>query len=394
MKGSNQETNQARNRELVLSLLQQDKLSTRTRIAKQVGLKQATVANIINDFISVGLIQETGLLPGEKGRRSVGISLSEDRFRVIAFRLTRRFFTIGIFSLNCREVGEGIRETIENSDPVAVLDRVCDLIENIINSAKDEIFLAVGVSVPGPYYYDEGEIALITSFPGWVSIKIRSILQEKISIPVIIEHDANAAVLAERILVESRKQYNTVVYISAGQGIGAGIMNGGKVFKGAQGIAGEIGHVCVDINGPQCECGSRGCLTMYASTLAITDRIQERLKLDTKLEFGDVVKLIASGNEVALEEFQRLMDYLSVEVINLIYTYNPNIIIIGDALSEIGQPILDELNARLKAIKVGKLLNNLHIELAEFGFDSAYIGAAVTATKYVFKNVAGIFSME
>lgn len=393
MKGSNQETNQARNRELVLSLLQQDKLSTRTRIAKQVGLKQATVANIINDFISVGLIQEKGLLSGEKGRRSVAISLSEDKYRVIAFRLTRRFFTIGVFSLNCREVRDGINERIENSDPVAVLDRVCDLIENIISSAKDEIFLAVGVSVPGPYYSDEGEIALITSFPGWVSVRIRDILQERISIPVIIEHDANAAVLAESILVESRKQYDTVVYISAGQGIGAGIMNGGKVFKGAQGIAGEIGHVCVDMHGPQCECGARGCLSMYASTLAITDRMQERMKND-KLDFGDVVKLIAAGNEIALEEFRRLMEYLSTEVINIIYTYNPNLIIIGDALSEIGQPILDEINTRLKAIRVRKLLNNLHIELAEFGFDSAYIGAAVTAAKYVFKNVAEIFSME
>lgn len=393
MKGSNQETNQARNRELVLSLLQQDKLSTRTRIAKQVGLKQATVANIINDFISVGLIQEKGLLSGEKGRRSVAISLSEDKYRVIAFRLTRRFFTIGVFSLNCREVRDGINERIENSDPVAVLDRVCDLIENIISSAKDEIFLAVGVSVPGPYYSDEGEIALITSFPGWVSVRIRDILQERISIPVIIEHDANAAVLAESILVESRKQYDTVVYISAGQGIGAGIMNGGKVFKGAQGIAGEIGHVCVDMHGPQCECGARGCLSMYASTLAITDRMQERMKND-KLDFGDVVKLIAAGNEIALEEFRRLMEYLSAEVINIIYTYNPNLIIIGDALSEIGQPILDEINTRLKAIRVRKLLNNLHIELAEFGFDSAYIGAAVTAAKYVFKNVAEIFSME
>lgn len=394
MNGLNQETVQARNRDTVLCLLQQTQISTRSKIAKQIGLKQATIANIIGDLIDIGLVKETGLIPGEKGRRSVGIRLSDEKYRIIGLRLTRKGIAIGVFSLDCKETREQIYDSIENYDPKTVIERACALIEEIIKNAKDEVFLAVGVSVPGPYYSEDGEIALITSFPGWVSINIRDMLQEQISIPVIIEHDANAAILAESFLVERRKKHNTIVYISAGQGIGAGIINGGQIYRGAQGIAGEIGHVCVQMNGLQCECGARGCLQMYASTQVLTENIRKRLNYEKSFDFNDAVHLIQEGNEAAREEFRKCMDYLGVEVINIIYTYNPNLIIFGDEFSKIGTFILDELKARLKTMRVERLLDGLCIELAELGFDSAYVGAAMVATRYVFSHVNELFDSK
>ena len=384
--GANQERSQAENRELVLRTLQHIKLCSRAELAKQTGLKQATITHMMNDFLAWGLVDETGLLPGSKGRRSIGVQISESNFRVIGFRLTRQYFTIGVFTMSCRETGSRIQEEIRNSDPEYILEKVCGIINQIIRSRPREQFLAVGVSVPGPYYQDEGEIAMISAFPGWCNIKIREIMQKRIPLPVIVDHDANAGALAESSLVPERNMYDTMVYVSAGQGIGAGIVEEGKIYRGALGIAGEIGHTCVDVNGALCECGGHGCLTLYASTIALTDNVRRRMH-NPELTMTDIVRLIHEEVPEVLEEFQRLMRYLSAGIVNLIYTYNPSRIVIGDALSEIGQPILDSLHEHLKTLTVRRLADQLKIELAELGYDSAYVGAAEIATRYVFSNV-------
>ena len=96
-----------------------------------------------------------------------------------------------------------------------------------------------------------------------------------------MDHDANAGALAECSLNVDQSKYGTAVYISVGQGIGAGIVEDGVIYRGSLGIAGEIGHTCVDVNGPICECGSQGCLTLFASTLALTSGIAKQMGLDS-----------------------------------------------------------------------------------------------------------------
>ena len=384
--GTNQESNQVYNRSLVLRSIQHVRHCSRVELAKWTGLKQATISHIINDFLQWRLVEETGSFSGTKGRRTIGVQLSDEKYRVIGFRLTRRHYMIGVFTLGCNEVGDRITVDITDSSPEIIIESVCDKINEIIAAHSAYRFLAVGVSVPGPYYQDSGEIALISGFPGWRNIKIREIMQSRIAIPVIVDHDANAGVLAESTLVEGRDIYGTMVYVSAGQGIGAGIVNNGEVYTGAFGIAGEIGHTSVDLHGPLCECGRRGCLTLHASTVALTNQVRAKLGRD-ELSFKEVVPLIQNGCAEAVEAFANTMKYMSAGIINLIYTYNPNCIIIGDALSSIGQPILDELNRALQTMNVARLRNSVKIELARLGFDSAYIGAALIATRYVFDNV-------
>ena len=97
--------------------------------------------------------------------------------------------------------------------------------------------------------------------------------------------------------------------------------------------------------------------------------------------------LVREGNKEAAEAFKHMMEYMSTGIINLIYTYNPSCIVIGDEISSIGQPILDELQKHLEAMSIDRLKNSVKIELAKIGFDSAYIGAAMIATRYVFDHV-------
>ena len=293
--GTNQESNQAYNRALVLRSLQHAQHCSRAELARLTNLKQGTIGNIIKDFMDWGLVEETGSFSGIKGRRTIGVRFSDRKYRVIGFRLTRRYYTIGVFTLDCKEVCERIHMDIKgDSAPELILEEVCCRIKDLIAEHGEWQFLAVGVSVPGPYYQDSGEIALISTFPGWRNIRICDIMRSRIDIPVIVEHDANAGALAESTLAADRDMYDTMVYVSAGQGIGAGIVNRGEVYTGALGIAGEIGHTCIDVHGEVCECGQRGCLTLYASTIALTQNVKARLGMG-HLDFKDVVSLLKQG---------------------------------------------------------------------------------------------------
>jgi len=384
--GANQERTQTANRELILRMLQHMRLCSRAELAKQSGLQQATITHIINDFIQWGVVQETGLLHGARGRRSIGICISEEKYAVIAFRLTRKYFIVGQFSLNGRELSQRIVFPIGDSTPQSVIDTACTTIKRIIQEHPERTFLAVGVAVPGPYYYDDGEIAVISIFPGWRNIKIRDIMQESLPIPVIVDHDANAGALAESTLIKDNDMYDTVVYVAVGQGIGAGIVEHGEIYRGAQGIAGEIGHTCIDVHGDPCDCGGRGCLTLYASTIALTKRLRQ-VYGQSALDFAESVKLIRAQDPPAVEVFHEVMQYLGVGIVNLIYTYNPSCIVIGDEMSTIGQAVLDDLNAFIQRLNTPKLGTSLRLQLAKVDVDSAYAGAAIVASRYVFSNI-------
>ena len=390
IKGSNQEAIQSLNRALVLRTLQHKKMCPRAELARKTGLKQATISHIVNDFLAWGLVEETGNFSGTKGRRTIGLRLSNEKYRVIGFRLTRHHYTIGVFSIDCAETVPCVTVHIGKESPDQILEDACSIIHRLIRESPECTFLAVGVSVPGPYYKDSGEIALISDFKGWRNIPINEILRSRLRLPVIVEHDANAGAMAEAMLVDGRDMYNTMVYVSAGQGIGAGILNDGRVYHGALGIAGEIGHTCVDIHGPDCDCGRRGCLTMYATTVALTRNLEGKLGGE-HLSFHDVIRMLNSDSPEAREALEETMEYFGAGVINLVYTYNPSCIVIGDELSAIGQPLLDSLNRKLNELSIMRLVSHVKIELAKLGSDSAYVGAAVIATQYIFSNLSSIF---
>jgi predicted NBD/HSP70 family sugar kinase len=387
--GKNLEAMQAMNRKLILKLLLQNNICSRAELSKQTGLKQATITNIINDFISWELVTETGMIEGHKGRRSIGIKLSDKKFFVIGVRLTRKYFIVGIFTLLGEEIGEGYKELILDTTPKVVINKICNEINKIIKNDTSSKFLAVGVAVPGPYNQTKGVIESISGFDGWIEIPIRDRIQQQVNIPVVVDHDANAGVVAECSLAINPSLYGTVVYIAIGQGIGSGIISNGKLFQGFSGIAGEIGHTCIDLNGLKCECGNKGCLTLYASTMAFVDRIKEKNKLDRRftdeeIVFENLIDKVKEKDEYVYEEFKNIMKYLSVGIINVIYSYNPGLIILGDEMSKIGDEIINELKNDISELTTQGIVEQVKIQLTSFKKDPAYIGAAALAIDYAF----------
>lgn len=397
-KSINQEKQQRINRTLVLQLLRQQKLASRADIAKLSGLQRATISNIVRELIDLGLVVENGLLCNEHGRRSIGIQINGKQVGVIGVMITRQYFGISRIGL-CGEVFETQYFQLNPQDTVTEsLKQLKREINRVILKHSKFRVLAVGFAVPGPYRIEGDEMIFITNLKGWDGVPIHSLLQQGISIPTFIANDANAGALAQLWNHEKNLTKKDLIYIVAGQGIGCGMISDGAILQGAMGIAGEIGHTTIDYHGPRCVCGNYGCLELYASVLALKERIRTRLSSGEESSVSLEELNGASGNTairnaweegdaLISEEFHRTCKYLAIGLVSLINQMDPELVILGDSLAEIGgermlEIIRNEIKARIRPI----IWKNLRVELSTLPENPILIGAGAVAIQHIFEN--------
>lgn len=388
-KGINQDIIQEMNRSLLIHLLRREGICSRVHLANLTNLKQATVTNIMNDFIRWHLVKEVGFLSGNKGRRSIGIEVNTDTYRVIGVRLARKYFSVGIFDLTGKVHCQVKRTITREVVPEKIFGQMMQEIENMIVKEREKKVLAIGVSLPGPFIKKEGRIALMTEVSGWNDIQIEKQLEERFHLPIVLEQDANAAVLAQLWHNEEVDQDDMVVYVAAGQGIGAGILVNGEILRGTMGIAGEIGHTSIEHEGIVCACGNKGCLEQYCSSIAFTKAVNQRLKLDTPIEFEKICRMLDGGDKICLEEYKKAGYYLGIGVVNLVNSLNPSTIILGDEMSHVNSEILYQIvDETIRERVLPQIYGNLKICISNTPKDSCFHGAAIVAIEEIFSHPA------
>jgi predicted NBD/HSP70 family sugar kinase len=386
-KGLNLNDVQEINRGLILWLMRRARVSSRADLSKTSGLKQATITNIINDFITWGLAVETGFIEGSKGRRSIGVALNTETHRVMGVRLTRRFFTVGLFDLYGSQESIAVERIDAREDGHAIVARMIEAIRTMVRDAPERRILGIGVAIPGPYVRTAGTMTLMTERPGWEGIAIDREIAEAVSLPVYLEHDAKAGALAEWWLAPARQDHETIAYIAAGQGIGAGIIINGQLIRGALGLAGEIGHMSISYDGPRCACGNRGCLEQYCSAMALSRFAEEGLpahpdsRLAADRTFSAIVEAVRDGDELALEITRKAGWFLGFGIVGLINAYNPHLVIIGDEMSRLGAPFLEAVRDAVEAHVLPMVYRNLRIELSAFNIDPVLVGVSTLAVE-------------
>lgn len=389
--GFNQIDMQDMNRSLLLNLLRKENVCARTELAKMSSLKQATVTNIVNDFINWGLVKETGFLPGIKGRRSIGITINNDDYGIIGVQLARKHYFVGLYNLSGSRI-DHVRINLESEyEPRIIMDDIIALIQKFIDENKNREILAIGMALPGPYNSKTRKIELMTGYMGWGDINIQEELENRFNVPVHLEHDANAGAIAQYWYDEERCENDSFAYIADGQGVGAGIIVHGELLKGSMGTAGEIGHMSINYNGPRCSCGNYGCLEHYCSTIELVKEVNRILKPDKDYTFSEVKKMIQQGNPIAKEVFSLCCDYLAIGIANIINIFNPAVIVIGDEMAHIiPDEMLERVKQRVKTRVLPDLYNNVTIRMSSVE-DSMINGAAIVAIKDIFDRPAFYF---
>lgn len=397
--GRNSEDIKKFNRSLVLQILAKRDICSRAELAVSTGLTQATITKIVDSMIEAGVVKEGGMIAGKLDRRSINIKLNKHICKVLAVKIARKSFDVAAFCLDGTlieqnhipiDISHGARFAIEQIKKAtqAMCNRYLDI-------------MAIGMAVPGPYMYNEGKIAIMSEFSGWDKIDIRNEFTSEFDLPIIIEHDANAGALAEwngRL----NKNGDVLLCFLASEGIGSGIISDGVIFRGNDGVAGEVGHMSINMHGPKCSCGNYGCLEKYCSAISFVRWVQEDLihhpesSLNSEPEITPevVFKHMKQGDPFSIEEVKKVGAYMGYGIANAVYLYNPNEIVITDIMTGGGEILLNAIKEVVKERVLPRLYQDLEIRLSTSKYDTILKGAAALAIDFLFEHPAMLYTLN
>lgn len=295
-----------------------------------------------------------------------------------------------------RVAGRRRLSTNVKSGPKIIEEEIIEAVKEMKDNAGSQP-VGLGIGVAGQID-QHGGIVLFAPNLGWRDISLRNDLNQALSMPVVITNDVRAATWGEW-LHGAGQGCNDLICLFIGTGIGGGIVSGGRMLTGSSNTAGELGHITIDLNGPFCRCGNRGCLEALAGGWAIAQRAQEAISLDrvsgsyllelTEGRLGavtakTVVQAAQSGNSLAIQLVEEIREALIAGAVSLINAFNPGRLILGGGVIQ-GMPQLIEqidLGVRQRALEAA--VNSLQILPARLQDDAGVVGAATLVIKSFF----------
>lgn len=379
------------NRSAIVRILQQKDMCTRAEIAKLMGLTQASITKLVAYLIDMGIVSEVGSVKGKGNRRSIGLRLNAEKNLVIGVKFSRHVYAIGVFDISGKLYEQSETEYSLEEKAGKVLSDMKAQIKALLK--KYEKVVAIGLALPGPYLRKEGHIAMVTRMPSWHNVNFIEEFKEEFDKPVFIEQDANAGALAEWWFGNHGRPLTSLTYFLVGEGVGSGVVDHDSLLLGNQGIASEVGHISIDYNGPTCECGNRGCLELYCSTMAFLKEAEEKLPELFKESYKNraqacerVFEAARNGNETAKTLVEKIAEYIGYGCVTLINAYDPEIIVIGDSISKGNELLLPTIKRVVKERTLPEIGERVKIEISNLSIDPTLYGAAAIATDRVLRK--------
>jgi glucokinase len=274
--------------------------------------------------------------------------------------------------------------------PEYVIKNMADNTKKLVDAAgfsMKDVWRA-GIGSPGPLDSKKGIIMGAVNLPGWTYVKLKDKLEAHLKVSVGVDNDANCAVYGEK-WIGAAKNAKNVVGFTLGTGVGGGIVVDGKLVRGANYNAAEIGHTTVAPNGRLCKCGVKGCLEQYASASAIANSAKERIKAGalseiTEMVKGDINKITSktvyeamlNNDRTAMETWQEFIEYLAAGVANAIQTLNPEVVVIAGGVINAGDRLFKPLKEEVKKRTFAVTYQAARIVPAKLGGLAGAIGAA------------------
>jgi len=271
-----------------------------------------------------------------------------------------------------------------------VINKIKQGIYNIIKDTKVGIenISGIGIGIPGQISPETGIVYFAPNLPGWERVSIRKILEEEFNLKVYAENDANAAAWGERLFGIAR-EFNEVICLTLGTGIGGGLILNGKIYHGRDSFAGEIGHIVVNKDGPKCNCGGYGCLETYSSVTGIRNRIRNKIKELKKINadllsetdvddtsLAEIFQRARAGDKMFADIVQDAIEYLGVIIVSLINTFNPEMIVMVGGMTNEGEKLLKPLKRIIFSRAIKSNLKELKITFGELGDYAGVMGSA------------------
>ncbi len=380
------------NRAAILKLIRERGPISRTALARLSRLTAATAFSIVDELIGLGLVREKGIGASQGGRRPMLFEFNPDAFAAVGIDLRANQMIAMVTDLDAHPLAKVVhpyRGGIDGPEAARLISEAAQKAIHISGVPLGKL-VGLGVSVPGLIDIDGGVVVKAVNL-GWEEVSLRKLLNERLDLPLHIIGNADALALGETHFGAGRGVEN-LICINVGTGVGSGIVIGGQLYRGPDGTAGEIGHMTVDEDGPQCRCGNYGCLERLAAGPAIAERAIKGLKQGAISSIRELVKdkleevtaqVVAeaanSGDGFARSILAETGRYLGVGIASVINLLNPEMVIVGGGVSQAGELLFEPLRQAVQRRALEVPAQRVRIVPAALGMEASAIGAATWA---------------
>ena len=357
---------------------------SRVDLALAVGLQKSTVSMLVRELLAEGwLIEHDVVATGDLGRRPtplfidptrlllLGAEVGIDSIRVVATSLTGEVLATAM-------ANHGSTKTAKAC--VASLTAALLKLRKQLDKGQHQI-IGIGVGLPGGVEEASGFLHFAPNL-GWRDVPFGAALGEKLNgtalagVPLFVQNEADVAALGE-MEFNASQAVDPLLYVSINQGVGAGVIVGQRLLTGNRGFAGEVGHIVLQINGPQCSCGRRGCAEALIGPRAMLRSHEQYEQHEQTL--ADVQRRLDEGDADTIRAVRKAGSYLGVLLQNLAAAYDPGCIVLGGSVVDLGATFLDPALKTLNDYATAANLAPPTVQTSRFGADAVAVGAAALA---------------
>ncbi len=372
---------------------------SRSEVAEVLGVSRSKVSLEVGRLIELGLLVEDGLAESDGGRRSSLLRIPRSAGLIACVDLGATSTDVALATLGGEILAHGGEPSDIKDGPRVVLDRAKEMLAGLLldGGSEPRDVLAVGVGVPGPVEQASGLLKSPPIMPWWDGFPIWSVFADEYAAPVFVDNDVNVMALGEH-RGGVGKGVDNVLFVKIGTGIGGAIIADGRLYRGTQGCAGDIGHICADPEGPVCPCGNRGCLEAMAGAPAIVAKaercarsgastaLRQALEERGGLDARDVGTAAALGDHHALDIIRESGRIVGRVLATLVSTLNPSLVIVGGGVANIGHALLAEIRSAVYRRSLPLATRNLPVVLSELDGMAGVAGASVLAAEGVLQK--------
>lgn len=378
------------NQRLVLKAIYTGQATSRAAVANETDLTRPTVSQIVGELLEVGLVHEKGPGASSGGKPPTLLSFTDDAYHVIGIHAGGQETFGSVTDLRGRILFRASQPT-DDTDEESVLLGICQVLDELCAQTTRPL-LGIGVSTPGLVDHREGVVRYSTHL-NWRDVRLGERLAVHLSsdVPIYIDNDTNLAALGEQVFGVGDGVDNMVIVMVGNKGIGAGLILNGEVYHGAGGGAGEIGHMPVNEGRAACRCGQKGCLEAVASGWSLARRAKEAAAENPASMLGvmasdgltveDVCRAVQAGDATAIALAQDAGRYMGLALATLISTVNPQRVVVGGSVPELGGPYFDSLRCTVGEHTLALLADETEILPASLGPDANILGAVAQVLK-------------
>ena len=376
----------------ILSAVRRSGTTSRSDLVRDTGLGKALVAQYAEILVQRNIVVDEGVGASRGGRRPRMLRFAPERGLIGAVDLGASSVDVAITDLGSRVLARRSENADVGEGPHAVLQNVVTILNDILseNNFSPANLWGIGMGVPGPVEFGTGTPVSPPIMPGWDGFSVRRYLQGHFSCPVYVDNDVNVHALGEAAMGVSVGVSNSV-FVKIGTGIGSGLIVQGKLYRGSQGCAGDIGHIQVDspdAGHVTCRCGNVNCLEALAGGEALgrdaeeaarsgkSARLAERLAQQGFLSAEDVGEMAEKGDAWSTEKIRQSGRIIGYTLAGLVNFLNPSLIVIGGGVANLGDSFLAAIREMVYRRSLPLATRLLRIERSSLGSQAGVIGAS------------------